>query len=67
MAKKRSRSETIPGFEPMTPKAQERMAAEHLVDVKTRHHPTVKKIRDGIMDEVMKAGTKKLPTSKWKP
>lgn len=66
MAKKRGRILSISGFEPVTPKAMERMAAEHLVDVKTRNHPTVKKIRDAIMDEVMKAGTTKLKSSTWK-
>ena len=57
MATKRERV-SILGFEPPTQKEQERMAAEHVVDVKLRAHPTVKKIRDAIMDEVLKAGTK---------
>lgn len=48
----------ILGFEPPSQKEQERMAAEHVVDVKLRAHPTVKKIRNAIMDEVLRAGTK---------
>lgn len=66
MTKKRSRGTSNPGCEPMTPKDMERMAAEHLVEIKTRNHPTVKKIHDAIADEVMKAGTTKLKSSKWK-
>jgi hypothetical protein len=49
---------SILGFSPPTEKEQERAAAEHLVDVKTRNHPTVKKIRNAILDEVLQAGVK---------
>ena len=45
-------------FHPPTAKEQERAAAEQLVEVKLRAHPTVKKIRNAIMDEVLRAGTK---------
>lgn len=45
-----------PPMKPPTAKEQERLAAEHLVETKTRNHPHVKQIRDQIMREVLKAG-----------